>query len=108
MSPEILAILTNHDVIAVDQDKDGKQGKQVWRSGDQEIWSRPLAGGAFAVALFNRATAEAKVTVRWMDIGITGKWQVRNLWLHQEIEWPGPEYSVTVPPHGVVMLRLSH
>src|SRR6266566_432437 len=108
MSPEILAILTNHDVIAVDQDKDGKQGKQVWKSGDQEIWSRPLASGAFAVALFNRATAEAKVSLRWTDIGITGNWHVRDLWLHQDIEWPGPEYSVTIPPHGVVMLRLSH
>src|SRR5881397_2028554 len=83
MSPEILAILTNHDVIAVDQDKDGKQGKQVWKSGDQEIWSRPLAGGAFAVALFNRATAEAKVSLRWTDIGITGTWHLRDLWLHQ-------------------------
>src|SRR2546427_10296252 len=108
MSPEILAILTNHDVIAVDQDKDGKQGKQVWKSGDQEIWSRPLAGGAFAVALFNRATAEAKVSLRWTDIGITGNWHLRDLWLQQDIEWPGPEYSVTVPPHGVVMLRLTH
>ena len=108
MSPEILAILTNHDVIAVDQDKDGKQGKQVWKSGEQEIWSRPLAGGAFAVALFNRATAEAKVSVRWTDIGITRNWHVRDLWLHQDSEWPGPEYSVTIPAHGVVMLRLSH
>jgi alpha-galactosidase len=108
MSPEILAILTNHDVIAVNQDKDGKQGKQVWKSGDQEIWSRPLAGGAFAVALFNRATAEAKVTVKWSDIGITGNWHVRDLWLHQDIDWPGPEYSVTIPAHGVVMMRLSH
>src|SRR5438105_3739017 len=108
MSPEILAILTNHDVIAVDQDKDGKQGKQVWKSGDQEIWVRPLASGAFAVALFNRATAEAKITVKWSELGITGKWNVRDLWLHRDIDWPGPEYSVTVPPHGVVMLRLSH
>jgi len=108
MSPEILAILTNHDVIAVDQDKDGKQGKQVWKSGEQEIWSRPLAGGAFAVSLFNRATAEARVSVKWSDVGITEKWRVRDLWLHQDIEWPGPEYSVTVPAHGVVMLRLSH
>src|SRR5438132_9853030 len=108
MSPAILDILTNHDVIAVDQDKDGKQGKQVWKSGEQEIWSRPLAGGAFAVALFNRATAEAKVSVRWTDIGITGNWHVRDLWLHQDSEWPGPEYSVTIPAHGVVMLRLSH
>src|SRR6266536_917656 len=107
MSPEILAILTNRDVIAIDQDKDGKQGKQVWKLGDQEIWTRPLSGGAQAVALFNRAKEEAKVTLRWADLGIDGKARARDLWLHQNIEWPGPEYSVTIPGHGVVMLRVT-
>jgi alpha-galactosidase len=107
MSPEILAILTNREVIAVDQDKLGKQGKQVWKSGDQEVWSRPLSAGAQAVAFFNRGTEPAKITVKWADLGISGKWKIRDLWLHQNVEWPGPEYSVTVPGHGVVMLRLS-
>ncbi len=107
MSPEILAILTNREVIAVDQDKLGKQGKQVWKSGDQEIWSRELSGGAHAVTFFNRATEPAKMTVKWTDIGIEGKRRLRDLWLHQDVPWPGPEYSVTVPGHGVVMLRLG-
>ena len=107
MSPEILAILTNREVIAVDQDKDGKQGKQIWKSGDQEIWSRPLSGGAQAVAFFNRATEPAKINVRWTDIGITGKKRLRDLWLHQNVEWTGPEYSLTIPGHGVVMLCVS-
>src|SRR6267378_1593481 len=81
MSPEILAILTNREVIAVNQDKDGKQGKRVWQSGEQETWTRPLSGGAQAVTLFNRAKEEAKVTLRWADIGINGKARVRDLWL---------------------------
>jgi alpha-galactosidase len=107
MSPEILAILTNREVIAVDQDKLGKQGKQLWKSGDQEIWSRPLSGGPQAIAFFNRAAEPAKVTVKWADIGIDGKRRLRDLWLHQDVTWPGPEYSVTIPGHGVVMLRVS-
>ena len=107
MSPEIVAILTNREVIAVDQDKDGKQGKQVWKSGDQEIWTRSLSGGARAVALFNRAADPAKLTVHWADLGISEKAHLRDLWLHQNIEWPGPEYSVTIPGHGVVMLRVT-
>jgi alpha-galactosidase len=106
MSPEILAILTNREVIAVNQDKDGKQGKQVWKSGDQEIWIRPLSNGARAVALFNRAPEATKVTVRWPDLGISNKAHVRDLWEHKDIEWPGPEYSVSVPGHGVVMLTV--
>ena len=106
MSPAILEILTNREVIAIDQDKDGKQGKSVWKSGDQEIWTRPLSGKAQAVALFNRAKDEAKMTVRWADLGIT-KTRVRDLWLHQDIESPGPEYTVSVPGHGAVLLRVS-
>ena len=106
MSPAILEILTNREVIAIDQDKDGTQGKSVWKSGDQEIWTRPLSGKAQAVALFNRAKDEAKMTVRWADLGIT-RTRVRDLWLHQDIESPGPEYTVSVPGHGAVMLRVS-
>ncbi|HBB94856.1 MAG TPA: alpha-galactosidase [Blastocatellia bacterium] len=107
MSPEILSILTNRDVIAVNQDKLGKQGQQVWKSGDQEIWSRPLSGGAMAVAFFNRAADSAKISVKLTDLKLTGKWKARDLWSHQNVTWPESEYSVTVRSHGVVMLRLS-
>src|SRR5213593_1716750 len=107
MTPAILAILTNREVIAVDQDKDGKQGTRVSKSGDQEIWTRPLSGGALAVALFNRAAEATKVSVRWADLGIKGKSRVRDLWEHKEIDGAWLEYSVMVPGHGVVMLRVS-
>jgi alpha-galactosidase len=107
MTPETLAILTNREVIAVDQDKLGKQGQQAWKSGDQEIWTRPLSGGATAVAVFNRAKEEAKVTIKWADLKIAKKKVVRDLWLHKDVSAEGPEYSVTVPGHGVVMLRVK-
>jgi alpha-galactosidase len=107
MTPATLEILTNREVIAVNQDKDGKQGKRVWQSGEQEIWTRPLSGGALAVAIFNRATSEAKVTTPWADLGISGKSRVRDLWLHQDIKSIGPDYAFTLSAHGVVMLRVS-
>jgi len=107
MSPEILAILTNREVIAVDQDKEGKQGKQVWKSGDQEIWTRPLSGGAQVLALFNRSAQPAQIKLRWADLGISARTRIRDLWLHQDIDWPSDEYSVAVPGHGVVMLRVG-
>jgi alpha-galactosidase len=108
MSPEIMAILTNRDVIAIDQDKLGKQGQRVWQSGEQEVWSRPLSGGALALALFNRGKDEAKITVKASDLKVSGKWKARDLWSHQDVAWPADgEYAVTVPSHGVVLLRLS-
>ena len=108
MPASILEILTNREVIAVDQDKDGKQGRRVSQSGDQEIWLRQLSGGAHAVALFNRAAAQAKMTVKWADLGMrTTPHRARDLWSHSDIKLQGPEYSTAVPGHGVVMLRVT-
>jgi alpha-galactosidase len=107
MKPETLAILTNREVIAIDQDKLGKQGSRFWQSGEQEIWTRELSGGAKAVALFNRGKDEAKMSLKWADIGTSEKWKVRDLWSHQDVDVKGAEYSVTVPGHGVVILRVS-
>jgi len=107
MSPATLEILTNKEVIAIDQDRLGEQAKQVWKSSDQEIWTRPLSGGASAVAIFNRGKDEAKITVKWGDLGLSKKKTVRDLWLHQDSASSGPDYVATVPGHGVVMLRVK-
>src|SRR5215831_3181936 len=71
MTPATLAILTNREVVTVDQDREGKQGKRVWKSGEQEVWTRPLSGGALAVAFFNRSAEAAKISVGWADIGVS-------------------------------------
>ena len=63
------AILMNREVIAIDQDKAGKQATRAWKGGDQEIWTRPLAGGDTAVAMFNRGKDAASMTVKWADVG---------------------------------------
>jgi len=107
MSPETLAILTNREVIAVDQDRLGKQGSRAWQSGDQEVWTRQLAGGDIAVTLFNRSKDEAKITVKWADLAIPAKRKARDLWLHQNVDVSAAEYSATVAGHAVVMLRIS-
>lgn len=108
MTPAILGILTNPDVIAVDQDKEEKQATRISQSGDQEVWARPLSDGSHAVALFNRGVAEAKITVKWADLGVkhTPK-RARDLWAHSDLKLEGPEYSVSVPAHGVMLLRVA-
>ena len=108
MTPATLAILTNREVIAVDQDKAGKQGSQLWKSGDQEIWTRSLMGGDRAVAIFNRAAEPAKVSRPWPELEISQKSKVRDLWQHKPIAVEGTDYSGTIPGHGVVMMRVSH
>jgi alpha-galactosidase len=104
--PNILAILTNHDVIAIDQDKAAKQGGRGWQSGEQEIWVRQLEGGDHAVAVFNRGGAPATVNVEWASLKLAQPARVRDLWAHRDERVQGAGHTVTVPAHGVVMWRV--
>jgi alpha-galactosidase len=108
MTPAIREILTNREVIAIDQDAEGKQAKRAWKSGDQEIWTRPLAGGDEAVALFNRSESDANIDLRWSDFGIRVPKKMRDLWAHSDILAEKNGYSAKVPAHAVVLLRLSY
>lgn len=107
MPASIHDILTNREVIAVDQDTAGHQARRVWISGQQEVWTRELADGDIAVAVFNRASAAARVTFRWLDVGITqAPPRIRDLWSHADQKGTGADYSAEVPGHGVELLRV--
>jgi alpha-galactosidase len=107
MSPSIHDILTNPEVIAIDQDKAGHPAKRAWQSGQREVWTRELADGDIAVAVFNRSPGDAKVTFRWSDAGISKvPTSIRDLWRQIEQKATGSEYSAVVPGHGVVLLRV--
>jgi alpha-galactosidase len=107
MTDETKAILTNRDVIAIDQDPLGKQGSRVSKAADQEIWVKPLMGGSLAVALFNRGDRSALMVVSWNDIELKGKFNVRDLWAHVDRGKIKDEYVAEVPAHGSVLIRVS-
>ena len=106
MTPETLAILTNRDVIAVDQDKLGKQGDREWAKGPLEIWAKPLADGSKAVGIFNRQATPLTAHVDFSRAGFTGAVKARDLWLKKDLGSIGSAYTATVPGHGVVFLRV--
>jgi alpha-galactosidase len=107
MSPSISAILLNREVIAIDQDAAGKQATRVSGSGDKEIWTRALAGGDTAVALFNRGKDAAPITAKWSDLGLKkSPSSARDLWAHADLTLNGASYAVEVPSHGTVLLRI--
>ena len=107
MTQGIKGILMNREVIAIDQDKAGKQGHRLSQSGTHEIWVRDLDREAKAVALFNRGDDAARMSVKWSDLGVKGKAKARDLWAHTDVKVEGAEFSATVPSHGVVMLRVN-
>jgi alpha-galactosidase len=108
MSPEIKEILTNKEVIAVDQDSLGIEGRRVAKDGDIEVWSRPLQDGSRAVILFNRGAAEKEIATQWTDLGYPAHLsaQVRDLWQHKDLGRATGKFSAHVPSHGVVMLKI--
>lgn len=109
MTPEIRDILTNREVIAVDQDPLGRAGGRTWKDGDKEVWSRPLAGGGRAVILFNRGETAQTISVDWETLGLPSnvRLQVRDLWAHRDLPAARGAFSAEVPSHGVVMVTLK-
>ncbi len=107
MTQSIKDILMNREVIAIDQDPAGRQGKRLSQTGDQEVWVRDLAGGAKAIALFNRGGDAARITVKWADMGVDPGATARDLWAHADVKLSGPGYSATVASHGVVLLKVA-
>jgi len=101
-----LGLLTNDEVIAVDQDSLGRAARRVAREGDTEVWSRPLADGSIAVGLFNRGELPAMVTARWGAIGVEGPRTVRDLWRQRDLGHFTGRYEALVPRHGVVLVKV--
>ncbi|KAL1360155.1 hypothetical protein HN51_005513 [Arachis hypogaea] len=110
MSKEIVEIITNKEVIAVNQDSLGVQAKKVRMEGDQEIWAGPLSGYRVAVVLLNRGPLRNAITANWDDIGIpqNSVVQARDLWEHQTLKKLFVnKLSATVDPHSCKMYVLK-
>jgi len=108
MSPEIRNILTNPEVIAVNQDSLGRQGRKVRDEGDLEVWSKEMKDGSRAVVLFNRSKSDSPVSVNWSEIGYPAhlRAKVRDLWQKKDLGQFTGSYTAQVPSHGVVMVRI--
>jgi alpha-galactosidase len=107
MTSDIKEILLNREVLAVNQDTLGKQGRRLIRNGTAEIWAKPLSGGAVAVALFNRGASRTQVSVRWSELGLNGRYKARDLWKRVDLPDATNSYNAEVPSHGSVLLRIT-
>jgi alpha-galactosidase len=107
MAPAIKEILMNREVIAVDQDALGKQASPA-KSGDLEMWVKPLADGSVAVGVVNTGNTSTIATVKASDLGLgTHVKSARDLWRHSSIVFRDGLYSASIPSHGVLFLRLN-
>lgn len=109
MSNDTFRILTNSEVIAINQDALGIQGKKVKSDGIRDVWASPLADGSFAVLLLNRGNATTNITASWNDFGLdpSREANVRDLWAHKDLDTAKGNVTTSVVKHGVAMYRIT-
>ncbi|MGH9469027.1 MAG: glycoside hydrolase family 27 protein, partial [Terriglobia bacterium] len=108
LTPDELALLTNPEVIAVDQDRAGVQGHRVSQAGPVEVWAKPLSGSRMAVGLFNSGESPLTASVYFSDLGISGAVRVRDLWKRKDLGRFEKSFSAMAPKHGVVMIEIRY
>jgi len=119
MSPQTTAILTNKDVIAVDQDALGVEGFRYYAFDGLEIWVKPLANNELAVCFLNRSNRPQNITFDWKEHVINdaisktnvnfsqNTYKLRDLWAKKDIGTTSKQFKQTIPADDVVLLRLS-
>lgn len=114
ISKTTLAILTHPEVIAIDQDSAGIQGRRIRKNGDFETWAKPLGSSrgsdydTYAVGLFNRSATTANMTIRWSDLGLDpSSVFVRDVWEKKDLGVVPEAYAVSVPSHGLALLKVK-
>ena len=110
MSGETKTILTNKEIIALNQDMAGLQAHLIYENDSVQIWAKNMKdrqSKEFAVAMLNLSARPAVLSVRWKDLNIVGKATVRDLWSHADLGSVDSVFSATVQGHGVSAIKVN-
>jgi alpha-galactosidase len=102
-----LNLLENDEVLAVDQDSLGKEAVCVSSNENFRVYEKDLDDGTKAVGLFNLGETNATISANWNNLKISGAQNVRDLWRQKDLGKFESEFSTTVAPHGVVLVKIS-
>jgi alpha-galactosidase len=101
-----LNLLTNDEVLEVNQDPRGEQATQVVNDGRRQVWSKQMEDGSRAIGFFNLSRDQDTVAVTWAQLGLKGPQRVRDLWRQQEVGERADGFEVKLPRHGAAMIRV--
>ncbi|MDR3708363.1 MAG: NPCBM/NEW2 domain-containing protein [Capsulimonadaceae bacterium] len=101
------ALLTNDEALDINQDPLGKPAGRIAMDGDVEVWARPLADGTWAVGLVNPLLEATDGTLQLSALKLKGAQPIRDLWLHKDLGEISGSYTVSVPAHGIVLLKVG-
>lgn len=103
-----LNLLTNDEVLAIDQDPLGNEARQVAETDSVKIYSKKLADGSLAVGLFNISSKMTDATLQFSVLGLKGKQKLRDLWRQKDLGAFTDEYQAkNIPSHGVLLLKIT-
>lgn len=106
LTPEDKRILLNKEIIAIDQDPLGKAAERVVNEAGHQVFVRPLANGSHAVAILNSGDKAQRLSVSFKQLGLTGKYTVRDVWQHRDIARGATKWGGKVQAHETKVLVL--
>jgi alpha-galactosidase len=109
MTPEVKAILTNKDVIAIDQDKLGREATRIYSDGEVDVWTRHLSGGAMAIAVLNAGSDRVSTHpfhLSLAKLGLHGTEQATDLWTGKEMQLTD-NMPLEIPSHDILLVRIA-
>jgi alpha-galactosidase len=107
LDPFTLNLLTNDEVLAIDQDPLGKSGSRVATCGPVDVYMKELEDGSFAVGYFNRGSSEYTFTTNIDRYGLGGTQKVRDLWRQKDLPDASAVLTLTIKPHGVLFYKFK-
>lgn len=102
-----LNLLTNDEVIALDQDPLGNQAVPVIKKGNIQVWKKKLADGTFAIGIFNLGKETESYSLNLTEAGLNSSVKLRDLWRQKDLGSFNGKYDVKVPSHGVVLVKVK-
>ena len=102
-----LNLLTNDEVIAIDQDPLGKQARQVKANSSYCIWIKDLEDGSKALGLFNLTSSTLEIPVDLKEAGLPGRFHLRDLWRQKDLGLVETHFEMNVLPHGVMLIKIA-
>ncbi len=102
-----LNLLTNDEVIAVDQDPLGKQAQQIIATDNVQVWMKELEDGSKALGIFNLSGHDLSVSVNWNDLGLHANQKVHDLWRQKDLGSFKDSFSTKVASHGVTLVKVG-
>ena len=102
-----LNLLTNDEVIEIDQDTLGIGAIPIVKNNEYQIWGKKLEDGSKVLGIFNLSTVFKKITVNWNDLGLNSEQLIRDVWLQKNLGVFKNSFTTPVPPHGVRLIKIT-